>query len=103
MSDGDKILIELAGQQFRIAPPDGDADRLNRAAALVAERVERVQSAGVVASNRSALLAALDIALELLAHRESPTEISEADLHEARSRVESILDRLDDALPHSND
>jgi cell division protein ZapA (FtsZ GTPase activity inhibitor) len=103
MSAGDRILIDIAGQQFRIAPPEGDVERLTRAVTLVTERVERIQRAGVVASNRSALLAALDLALELLAQRESPTEISEADLHEARSRVESMIDRLNEALPRSND
>jgi cell division protein ZapA (FtsZ GTPase activity inhibitor) len=98
MSGSEKILIQMAGQEFRIAPPGGDADRLRRMAAHVSEKVAAIEKAGVVASHRSALLAALEIAFELYEHRETEPALSETDLSEAQSRLDRVIGQIDEVL-----
>ncbi len=98
VEDGGKIDINLAGQPFRIAPPQGDATRLRRAAAIVCDKVREIEKAGVVATNRSALLAALEIALELLEVRESPSGLSDGDVAAGRGRLEAMIARIDQEL-----
>jgi cell division protein ZapA (FtsZ GTPase activity inhibitor) len=101
MSQSEKILVELAGQEFRIAPPGGSADRLQRAAAIVNRKIAEMEQAGVVATQRTALLAALDLALELLSDRESRPTISEGELSQAKSRLDDVIHKIDDALTES--
>lgn len=101
MGQAEKILIELAGQEFRIAPPGGNTDRLQRAATLVNQKIAEMERAGVVASQRTALLAALDLALELMGDHESKQAISESELKQARSRIDDVIHKIDDALTES--
>ncbi len=98
MGDDGKILIELRGQQYRITPPQGDVERLRRAAAYVEEKIASVERAGVVASQRASLLAALDIALELLERRESSPALNTDEMREASTRLDQMIRKLDGAL-----
>lgn len=98
MAEAEKIVVEIAGQQFRVVPPGGDAERLRRAAALVHEKVMAIEKAGVVSTHRSALLAGLEIALELLALRDARSALSESELREAQSRLDGVLGRLREGL-----
>lgn len=98
MTDQSKIQIEISGQTFRITPPDGNAERLQRAAAYVGEKIADIEKAGVIATNRSAILAALEITLELFElHGTSPV-MSEKDLETANSRLREIISKIDSVL-----
>ena len=97
MSD-QKIPVEISGQQFRIAPPSGDEERLRRAVAFLAHRINEIQGAGVISSHRAALLAGLEVSMDLLALREDPKSLSEEEVAEARARLERVLGDIDRAL-----
>jgi cell division protein ZapA (FtsZ GTPase activity inhibitor) len=101
MGEGEKIVVEIGGQQFRIVPPDGDADRLRRAAAYVEQKIATIAKAGVVSSQRCALLAALEIALELYEDHAKTPALSERDLREARTRLDHVIHKLNDAMTKS--
>jgi cell division protein ZapA (FtsZ GTPase activity inhibitor) len=109
MGNDTKIAIDLAGQQFRITPPGGNADLLRGAAELVNERVSEMKGAGVVDSQRAALLTALELAIELCQSESQPKgggkgaakaagDMSQDDIDRARTHLDKVITRLDDAL-----
>jgi cell division protein ZapA (FtsZ GTPase activity inhibitor) len=101
MGGDTKIPIEIGGQSFRIRPPGGNEDRLRRAAAYVGEKIAGIEQAGAISTQRSALLAALEITLELLAVHENPTNLSEEELLRARDQIDAVIAKIDSALTQS--
>lgn len=100
MSSRESVSVRILGHDYRIRS-DGDAEGVRRAARLLEETLERVQGrAGTVDSLDVAVLAALNLAHQLVGLRDPQRREAEAPLDPARlealvALVESAVDGRD--------
>lgn len=96
MADGAKTLeVTLLGRSYRVACEDSEREALLQAVAYLDGKMNEIKSAGKVAgSERIAVMAALNIAHELLS-----TKLGNGfDIGQAKRRISSIEAQLDSAL-----
>ena len=92
---GNTIEISLLGRSYKIACEDGERDALMQAVAYLDSKMGEIKKGGKVSgTDRIAVMAALNIAHELLSMRLG----SGFDLGQAKRRIATIEARLDDAL-----
>ena len=95
-ADGAKTLeVTLLGRSYRVACSDAEREALLQAVAYLEGKMNEIKQAGKVAgTERIAVMAALNIAHELLSMR-----LGEGfDMGEAKRRISSIEARLEAAL-----
>jgi len=87
--------VTILDKEYLIACSDEERDLLNDAASLLNERMQEVKTSGkIIGSERIAVLAALNIAHEMLAYKnENEDYTSNVD-----GVVRRIQDKIDDAL-----
>jgi cell division protein ZapA len=105
--------VEIMGQPYVLGCPEGGEHRFHAAVAQVDDTMNRIRDAGKVrARDRIAVLAALNLALELVDQAErlaavpppAPAEPvraepePDADALQAAARLQALLQRLDEAL-----
>ena len=96
MTDGAKTLeVTLLGRTYRVACEDNEREALLQAVAYLDGKMNEIKSAGKVAgSERIAVMAALNVAHELLS-----TKLGNGfDIGQAKRRISSIEAQLDSAL-----
>jgi len=96
MADGAKTLeVTLLGRSYRVACEESEREALLQAVAYLDGKMNEIKSAGKVAgSERIAVMAALNIAHELLS-----TKLGNGfDIGQAKRRISSIEAQLDSAL-----
>ena len=96
MAEGAKTIeISILGRNYRIACEEGERDALLQAVAYLDGKMSEIKKAGKVnGADRIAVMAALNIAHELLA-----TKLGGGfDIGQARRRISSIEAKLDEAL-----
>jgi len=95
MVDGAKTIdVSLLGRSYRVACGDDEREALMRAVAYLEGKMNEIKKTGKVAGiERIAVMAALNIAHELLT-----TKIGGFDIGEAKRRIASIEEKLDAAL-----
>ena len=92
---GNTIEISILGRSYKIACEDGERDALMQAVAYLDSKMGEIKKGGKVSgTDRIAVMAALNIAHELLSMRLG----SGFDLGQAKRRIATIEARLDDAL-----
>ena len=88
------VTVRILDREYQIACREDERDELLAAAALVHERMQEVRSRGnVIGTDRVAVMAALNMAHELLALREL-----EGSCERVRERVGELQDRVATAL-----
>jgi cell division protein ZapA len=94
-SENSGINVSILGKEFMVACPEGEKAALKAAARFVDERMREIQSSGkVIGIDRVAIMAALNIAGELLAQRgEGGLLPAQAD-----ERIVRLCERIDVAL-----
>jgi cell division protein ZapA len=95
-ADGAKTLeVTLLGRSYRVACSDAEREALLQAVAYLEGKMNEIKQAGKVAgTERIAVMAALNVAHELLS-----TRLGEGfDIGEAKRRISSIEARLEAAL-----
>src|SRR5437899_2106402 len=91
------VVINILGKEFMVACPDEERDSLIAAAAYLDRKLREVQSSGkVIGSERTAIMAALNISHELLDLRERGG-LSE----DAMQKVRLFRTKIDAALSRS--
>ncbi len=96
MADGAKTIeVNLLGRSYRVACEDGEREALLQAVAYLDGKMNEIKAAGKVAgSERIAVMAALNIAHELLS-----TKLGGGfDIGMAKRRIAAIEAQLDSAL-----
>ena len=88
-NEHNSIKLKIYDQEFRVACPDNARERLSDAAQLVGEMMQKAKKAGVFGVERIAMMAALNIANELL-----DEQSKQVDAHS----VDRILAQIDDRL-----
>ena len=92
---GNTIEVNILGRSYKIACEDGERDALMQAVAYLDGKMAEIKKAGKVnGTDRIAVMAALNIAHELLSMRLG----SGFDLGQAKRRIATIEAKLDDAL-----
>lgn len=96
MADGAKTVdVELLGRTYRVACNDGERESLMQAVAYLDGKMNEIKVAGkVTGGERIAVMAALNIAHELLS-----TRLGDGyDVGQVKRRIATLESRLDAAL-----
>jgi len=89
------VTVEIQDKEFRIACPAGEEEALISTARYVDQKMQEVRSAGkVIGSDRIAVMAALNIAHELLQHRSKESEYNGNSI----LKVKAMQERIQNAL-----
>jgi cell division protein ZapA len=96
MADGSKTIeVQLLGRSYRVACEDHERKDLLDAVAYLDAKMSEIRKAGkVMGAERIAVMAALNVAHELLSVRLGGS----FDLGQAKRRLSSIESQLDDAI-----
>ncbi len=95
------VDVTIMGRSYKVACSDDERDDLMAAVALLDRKMSEIKTAGKVASTeRIAVMAALNMANELLQTRKAPVHgpASRVDLESMRGRMQSMQAVLDEAL-----
>ena len=96
MSDGaDTVEVNLLGRTYRVACEEGERESLMQAVAYLDAKMNEIRKAGKIAgSERIAVMAALNVAHELLSVRLG----GGFDLGQAKRRINAIESKIDAAI-----
>src|SRR5687767_6360166 len=95
MADAATIEVTLLGRTYRVACAEGERESLMQAVAYLDAKMNEIRNAGkVTGSERIAVMAALNVAHELLSVRLG----SGFDLGKAKRRISAIESKLDAAI-----
>ena len=97
--DKGALTLSLLGREFRVACPEGEEQKLLASADLVNRKMREVRDTGkVVGNERIALMAALNIAHELVSNAKTTGGGDGIDLAAFRRRIAAMQETLDSAL-----
>jgi cell division protein ZapA len=89
------VEISLLGRTYRVACEDGERDALMQAVSYIDAKMNEIRRAGkVMGAERIAVMAALNVAHELLSVRLG----SGFDMGQARQRISALESKLDAAI-----
>jgi len=89
------VTVIIMDKEYRVACPPDERDALLASASLLNERMREIRDSGkVIGAERIGVMAALNIAHELVLQRHTPT----ADDHPARSRIRALQHKIESAL-----
>jgi cell division protein ZapA len=96
MADGPKTVeVNLLGRTYRVACDDGERESLMQAVAFLDGKMNEIRKAGkVMGAERIAVMAALNVAHELLSVRLG----TGFDVGQAKRRITAIESKLDAAI-----
>jgi cell division protein ZapA len=96
MADGgDTVEVSLLGRTYRVACEEGERESLMQAVAYLDAKMNEIRTAGkVMGAERIAVMAALNVAHELLSVRLG----SGFDLGQAKRRINAIESKIDAAI-----
>jgi len=95
----ERVDISLLGRDYSLACPPSERDALLAAVKLVEQRMQAVKLAGKISGNeRIAVMAAIQIALELLAMRAPDGPLGDAAVGDVKQRLDAMHSLLDQAL-----
>ena len=90
MSQRDTVVIQLLGQEYRIACQPDEVPMLHQSADLLQQRMQMIETAGKVTGlDRIAVIAALNLAHELLQAQTVPA--ADARLHTLLTQITAVL------------
>jgi cell division protein ZapA len=95
MAEGKTLEVSILGRNYKVACEDGERDALLQAVEYLDAKMGEIKQAGKVnGTDRIAVMAALNIAHELLT-----TKLGGSfDIGQAKRRIESIEAKLDEAI-----
>lgn len=94
---GGGITVTILGKEFMVACPDGEREALVAAAGYLDRKMREIHASGkVIGVERSAIMAALNIAHELLDLRGRGNGLSE----DASQKIRFLRSKIDAALHH---
>ncbi len=96
MAEGAKTIeVDLLGRTYRVACTDGEREALMQAVAYLDRKMNEIRKAGkVMGAERIAVMAALNVAHELLSFKLG----SGFDMGQAKRRISALESQLDAAI-----
>ena len=99
MSEKGALTINLMGREFRVGCPDGEERQLLASVDYLNRKLKEVREVGkVVGNERIALMAALNVAHELLAQQRSPVAPGSVDTSGIKRRIVAMQETVESAL-----
>jgi cell division protein ZapA len=103
-SAGKGVAIQILGREFRVACPEGEEKQLQASVDFLNRRMKELRDTGkIVGNERIAVMAALNIAHEFLAHKPAKSPASSVDGAEHRRRICAMQETLETALSADQD
>jgi len=93
MSEASSVLVHLLDKEFRVACPADEKENLIRAARYLDDKMREIRSSNVLGLERIAVMAALNLAHDLLLAK---GELSQQ--QDGGNRVGRLLDRVEAEL-----
>ncbi len=98
MTDTKAIAIRLLDKEYRIGCPEGEEEQLLATGRFLDKRMKEIRTSGkVIGTERIAVMAALNLAHELLTSQQHQGEHADA----AAQRVRGLRDKIEAALNES--
>jgi len=98
------LAIQILGRDFRVSCPEGEEKQLQASVDYVNRRMKELRDTGKVTGNeRIAIMAALNIAHEFLAHKSAKPVAGSVDAADFRRRIAAMQETLDSALAAGQD
>lgn len=102
-SAGKGMAIQILGREFRVACPEGEEKQLQASVDFLNRRMKELRDTGkIVGNERIAVMAALNIAHEFLAHKPGKVAAS-VDAPDYRRRIAAMQETLESALAADQD
>jgi cell division protein ZapA len=99
MSDKGALTINLMGREFRVGCPEGEERQLLASVDFVNRKLKEVREVGkVVGNERVALMAALNVAHELLSQQRAPAPAANVDTSAIKRRIIAMQETVESAL-----
>jgi cell division protein ZapA len=93
------VVANILGREFKITVPESERAKLTQSVEYTNRKMEEVKASGkVVGNERIAILAALNIAHELLHAQQNVGASNPADLAGLNSRLEQLAKQLEAAM-----
>ena len=93
------LTVSLLGREFRVACPEGEEKQLLASADYLNRKLKEVRDTGKVTGNeRIAIMAALNIAHELMSNQSTSPQSSSFDGAAIRRRIVAMQETLESAL-----
>lgn len=97
------MAIQIQGREYRVACPEGEEKQLLASVEYLNRRMKELRDTGRVTGNeRVAIMAALNIAHEFLAHKPGKATAS-VDAPDYRRRIAAMQETLETALSADQD
>jgi len=94
-----QLDVQIVGREYKIACREHERADLERAVAFLDRRMREIRDAGKVSgAERIAVMAALNIANELLRERSASSPTPEVDGTDARGRIKAMQAAIDQAM-----
>lgn len=99
MSEVKSVDVSIMGREFRVACPDDEYDDLMEAVGYLDRKMRDIRDSGkVIGVERIAIMAALNIAHELLT-----TRTGGFDIGDIKRRISSMQEQIDQAMADQNE
>jgi cell division protein ZapA len=98
-SQGKPMRVHILDKEYLVACPDGERDALFASAEFLSQKMKEIRDSGkIVGADRIAVMAALNLAHELLVQRNS----GEAFQLNVSNRIRALQDKIELALNQGN-
>jgi cell division protein ZapA len=98
-ASGNPMRVRILDKEYLVACPDNERDALFASAQYLSDKMKEIRDTGkIVGADRIAVMAALNLAHELLENRNSKDELQ----HSISQRIRALQDKIDVALNHGN-
>ena len=95
MSGAKPMRIHILDKEYLVACPDNEREALFASAELLTNKMKEIRDSGrIVGADRIAVMAALNMAHELLEHKNSKDDYQ----HHISKRIRALQDKIDIAL-----
>jgi cell division protein ZapA len=104
VSEKGALTISLLGREFRVACPEGEESKILAAADYLNRKLKEVRDTGkVVGNERIAIMAALNIAHEMMSNPGKAASAQSVDNTAIKRRILAMQETLDSALAADQD
>jgi len=98
-SDAKPMRVHIMDKEYLVACPDDEREALFASAQFLTEKMKEIRDSGkIVGADRIAVMAALNMAHELLEQRNSKDDFQ----HTISKRIRALQDKIDLALNQGN-
>ena len=99
MTDAKPMRIHILDKEYLVACPENEREALFASAELLTSKMKEIRNSGkIVGADRIAVMAALNLAHELLDHKNSKDDYQ----HSISKRIRALQDKIDIALNEGN-